>query len=141
MKQALHLDLTEYEIQDRLISITESDLLVRGPSDLQFRGLNDGTLNLILRSRFEQEINEFIPDIREEFVVKIAELQHENRRLRGMLNHLPGRLAENSLANARHPARGNHQAEKFSCSLRLSVYQARGLWSSTALYTRRQPGR
>jgi len=99
LKQALDLDLTEYEIQDRLISIAESDLLARGPSDLQFRGLNDGTLNLILRSRFEQEINEFIPDLRQEFSTKIAELQHENRRLRGMLNHLSGRLAENLLAN------------------------------------------
>ena len=99
LKEALHLDLTEYEIQDRLISITESDLLVRGPADIDFRGLHDGTLNLILRSRFEKEINNFVPDIRQEFVVKIAELQQENRRLRGMLNHLSGRLAENLLAN------------------------------------------
>lgn len=82
LKAALDLDLTEYEIQDRLILIAESDLLARGPSDLQFRGLNDGTLNLILRSRFEQEINEFLPDLRQEFSTKIAELQHENRRLR-----------------------------------------------------------
>ncbi len=99
LKQALDLDLTEYEIQDRLISIAESDLLERGVADIDFRGLNDGTLNLILRSRFEKEINEFVPDLREEFTAQITQLKQENRRLRGMLNHLSGRLAENLLAN------------------------------------------
>lgn len=99
LKSALQLDLSEYEIQDRLITMSESDLIARGTSDIQFRGLQDGTLDLILRNRFEQEISQFIPDLKEEFQGKLGELQKENRRLRGMLNHLSGRLAEVLLAN------------------------------------------
>jgi hypothetical protein len=74
-------------------------LIARGSADIDFQGLQDGTVNLILRNRFEKEINNFVPDIKGEFQAKVAELQHANRRLQGMLNHLSGKLAEQQLAN------------------------------------------
>ncbi len=57
-------------------------------------------MNLIIRHRFEEEINQFVPDLKQEFQEKIAQLTAENRQLRGKLNHLSGKLAEHLLANA-----------------------------------------
>lgn len=98
LKAELQLDLTEYEIQEQLVTLAESDLIERGTSDIQFRGLQDGTVNLILRNRFEEEINNFVPNLKDEFQAKVTELQQANRRLQGMLNHLSGKLAEQQLA-------------------------------------------
>ena len=98
LKEKLQLDLEVNDIQSRLLTLVESDLLTRGSSDIQFRGLQDGTLNLILRNRFEQEINDFVPDIKQEFQVMVTKLRSEKRQLQGMLNHLAGKLAEHLLA-------------------------------------------
>jgi hypothetical protein len=98
LKEELHLDLEPNDIQRKLLTLVESDLLTQGPSDIQFRGLQDGTLSLILRNRFEQEINDFLPDFKQEFRDQVTKLRQEKRRLQGMLNHLAGKLAENLLA-------------------------------------------
>lgn len=98
LKEELQLDLEPNDIHRKLLTLVESDLLTEGPSDIQFRGLQDGTLRLILRNRFEQEINDFLPDFKQEFRDQVAKLRTEKRRLQGMLNHLAGKLAENLLA-------------------------------------------
>jgi hypothetical protein len=100
LKEVLHLDLEIDEIQRKLVLLSKADLIDRGSSDIDFRGLQDGTLNLIIRHRFEKEINQFVPNLKQEFHEKIAHLTTENRKLRGMLNHLSGKLAEHQLANA-----------------------------------------
>jgi len=74
-----------------------------GRSDIQFRGLQDGTLNLILRSRFEQEIAEFAPsppDLKREFREEIRRLRKERDRVQGALNNLTGKVAEIQIASA-----------------------------------------
>jgi len=98
LKEVLNLDLEVSEIQKRLVTLAESDLLARGTSDIRFRGLQDGTLNLILRNRFEEEIEGFQPKFKQEFSDQTAKLQKENRRLRGRLSHLSGKMAEHLLA-------------------------------------------
>ena len=98
LKAELQLDLDLNDIQRKLLTLVESDLLTQGASDIQFRGLQDGTLSLILRNRFEQEINDFLPDFKQEFHAQIAKLRSEKRQLQGMLNHLAGKLAEHLLA-------------------------------------------
>lgn len=98
LKQALQLDLELNDIQRKLLILVEADLIEQGTADIDFRGLQDGTLNLILRNRFEKEINQFAPDLKEEFHAQIAKLRSEKRQLQGMLNHLAGKLAENLLA-------------------------------------------
>ena len=67
LKDTLHLDLEVNEIQRQLIILSEVDVIERGTSDIQFRGLEDGTLNLVLRNRFEEEIKVFAPDLKQEF--------------------------------------------------------------------------
>ncbi len=100
LKEVLHLDLEVDEIQRKLVLLSGADLIDRGSSNIDFRGLQDGTLNLIIRHRFEKKINQFVPNLKQEFQDKIAQLTTENRQLRGKLNHLSGKLAEHLLANA-----------------------------------------
>ncbi|MCP4400064.1 MAG: restriction endonuclease, partial [bacterium] len=97
LKDALSLDISPEAIKERLVILAESDMIDRGVSDIGFRGLQDGTLNLILRNRFEKEINNFIPDLKHEFQEQIKALKKENRRLQGTLNNLSGQFAEYQL--------------------------------------------
>ncbi|MCP4693061.1 MAG: hypothetical protein GY859_33775 [Desulfobacterales bacterium] len=100
LKDTLEIDLPLEEIQKRLLLMHEADVIEWGLSDIQFRGLRDGTLNLILRNRFEHEIVGFAPDLKSEFTEKIAQLKEEKNQLRGMLNNLTGKFAELQLAGA-----------------------------------------
>jgi hypothetical protein len=98
LKQELRLDLDLDEIQRKLLLLVEADVIEWGSSDIDFRGLQDGTLNLILRNRFEKEINGFAPDLKQEAHDQIRKLQKENERLQGTLNNLSGKFAEFQLA-------------------------------------------
>jgi hypothetical protein len=97
LKSELQLELTTGEIKKRLVMLAESDVIDRGSSDIQFRGLQDGTLNLILRNRFEEEIKDFAPDLRLDFQKQIDELKADKSQLRGKLNQLTGKFAEYQL--------------------------------------------
>jgi hypothetical protein len=96
----MHLELSPGEIQRILVILSEVDMIDKGTSDIQFRGLQDGTLNLVLRRRFEEEIEGFEPDFPQEFSEKIKELKAENRSLRGKLNHYADIVGEHLLATA-----------------------------------------
>ncbi|MEN8216019.1 MAG: hypothetical protein ABFS56_06520 [Pseudomonadota bacterium] len=102
LKQKLQIDLELDQIQEKLVTLSEADVIERGVADIEFRGLQDGTLNLILRNRFEKEIEQFEPpsDLKSEFKAQIENLRAENRQLRGLLNNLSGKLAEHQLATA-----------------------------------------
>jgi hypothetical protein len=98
IKEALSLDLSELEVHEKLFQLADSDLIEEGTSNIDFHGLQDGTLNLILRNRFEKEISNFVPDLKQEFQEKINALRIDKRRLQGRVNHLEGQLlASNSL--------------------------------------------
>ncbi len=100
LKQELHLEPSESDIQRKLELLVEADLLEQGRSDIQYHGLRDGTLYMILRNRFEMEIATFEPksDLRPEFHEEIMKLKADKRRLQGLLNHLSGIMAEHQLA-------------------------------------------
>jgi hypothetical protein len=102
LKQELKIDLELDQIQQKLLTLTEADVIEQGVADIDFRGLQDGTLNLILRNRFEKEIKEFEPpsDLKSEFRTQIEDLRAENQKLRGLLNNLSGKMAEHQLAMA-----------------------------------------
>ncbi|MFQ5615276.1 MAG: hypothetical protein ACE5GO_02300, partial [Anaerolineales bacterium] len=99
LKKTLNLDLSLDEIKRKLMLMVESDVIKWGPSDIQFRGLQDGTLNLILRHRFEEEIDSFLPDLKQDFQKQLEALQKDNRRLQGLLNYTTVQFAEHQLAN------------------------------------------
>ncbi len=100
LQEELKLDLEVNEIHRQLKTLKEADLIQRGVSDIQFRGLQDGTLNLVLRNRFEEEIKDAVPNLKREFTAEIAQLTRKNKQLQGKLNHYAGKFAEHILAVA-----------------------------------------
>ena len=101
LKEKLHLPLEINDIQEKLLILSEADMIERGVADIDFRGLQDGTLNLILRNRYEKEIKESKPpNLKQEFQEQIKALTTKNKKLRGQLNHLSGKMAEHLLATA-----------------------------------------
>lgn len=98
VKEALQLAMSLQEIQQKLQLMVEADLLNRGSSDIRYQGLRDGTLYLVLRHRFEEEITSFVPDLRADFRAQVVALQQDKRRLQGMLNNLSGQMAEYQVA-------------------------------------------
>jgi hypothetical protein len=67
---------------------------------IQFRGLQDGTLNLVLRRCFEEEIEGFAPNFSTEFSGIIEKLNAENRSLRRKMSYYIGIVGEHLLATA-----------------------------------------
>ncbi|MCP4107865.1 MAG: hypothetical protein GY749_20360 [Desulfobacteraceae bacterium] len=98
LKRKLQIDLDLDDIYRKLLLLVEADVIEWGRSDIDFRGLQDGTLNLILRNRFGKEINGFVPDLKQEAQEQIRELEREKKRLQGMLNNISGKFAESQLA-------------------------------------------
>ena len=94
IKEALNLELSESDIHERLRIMVRADVIEEGGSDIRYRGLRDGTLNLVLRHRFEEEIKSFVPDFKKDFHEEIKTLKKDKQRLQGMLNHLTGKFAE-----------------------------------------------
>jgi AAA+ ATPase superfamily predicted ATPase len=97
LKKEIGLPLEIDDIQHRLVRLSEADVIERGSSDIQFRGLTDGTLNLILRNRLEEEIQGFVPNLKQAFNSKLS---LKDKSLQGQLNHLSGAFAEYQLAIA-----------------------------------------
>ncbi len=98
LKEALQLDMAAEKIHEKLELMVDADLIDRGQSDIDYRGLRDGTLYLILRHRFEKEITSFAPDLRVGFRQEVEALRRDKQRLQGMLNNLSGKMAEYQLA-------------------------------------------
>ncbi len=100
LKSELNLDLEPNEIYRQLMILKEADLIEQGMADIHFKGLQDGTLNLVLRNRFEEEIKTVAPKMKQYFSQEIADLTHKNRQLQGKVNHYAGKFAEHILAVA-----------------------------------------
>ncbi|MBF0121627.1 MAG: hypothetical protein HQK79_22575 [Desulfobacterales bacterium] len=93
LKDALHLELDTKEIHNRLRILVQSDLIMEGVSDIRYKGIQDGTLYLILRNRFEEEISSFTPDLKKDFNEELEKLKKDKKSLQGKLNNLLDKVA------------------------------------------------
>ncbi len=100
LKKELSLDLEVNEIQKELVILSKIDVIKKGASNIDFKGLEDGTLNLVLRRCLDKEIEGFAPNFSEEFSKIIEKLNTENRSLRGKLSYYIGIVGEHLLATA-----------------------------------------
>jgi hypothetical protein len=98
LKNELDIDLPPKEIHQKLEQMFDADLIEEGGSDIRYKGLSDGTLYLVLRHRFEEEIRHYQPDLKSDFQKQIEKLSQEKKSLQGRLNHLIGKFAEYQLA-------------------------------------------
>ena len=94
LKDELGLPLSPNEIQERLQQLVKSDLIAEGASDIDYHGLKDGTLNLVLRNRFQKEILSYAPDFVDEFQEEVKKLKKDKQRLQGQLSNIIGKTAE-----------------------------------------------
>jgi hypothetical protein len=98
LKEKLNLDLDLDDILRELERLAAVDLILEGASDIAFKGLTDGSLNLILRNRFEEEITSHRVDLKDELLKQIKQLKSEKRSLTSQLNAMTGKMAEIILA-------------------------------------------
>jgi len=94
LKDQLKLQLSKNDIQKRLQELVKADLIDEGASDIRYKGLKDGTLNLVLRNRFQEEIMSFAPDFVKEFRDEIEILRKDKKALQGKLSNIVGKTAE-----------------------------------------------
>ncbi len=114
LKQTLHLQEDEATIHNKLLALVKGDLLEQGDADIDFHGLRDGTLYLILRHRFEKEILDHEPNLISDFNTQVAALTKENQALRGKLNHIKGQVTEFQFANTLRSRKRFRLAEFFA---------------------------
>ena len=114
LKQTLHLQEDEATIHNKLLALVKGDLLEQGDADIDFHGLRDGTLYLILRHRFEKEILDHEPNLISDFNTQVATLTKENQALRGKLNHIKGQVTEFQFANTLRSRKRFRLAEFFA---------------------------
>ncbi len=98
IQSKLNLNLDLKQLLRKLLALVQTDLIEEGTSDVHFRGLRDGTLYLILRNRFQEEVKGFEPELRDDFRQQYQALKKQNRVLQGKLNQLSGKIAEDLLA-------------------------------------------
>ena len=98
LKNELNLDISEDAILKILKKLVKANLIEEGYADIEFHGLHDGTLHLVLRSRYGKEIKEFEPDIRIDFAKQTEELTKKIQSISGQLSNLKGEVAEDYIA-------------------------------------------
>ncbi|MDM8522931.1 hypothetical protein QUF80_06115 [Desulfococcaceae bacterium HSG8] len=94
LRDELELETDEKEVREKLEIMVKADVIKKGTADIDYRGLGDGTLNLILRKRFEKEIREFAPDLKKDFNAELDRLKADKKSLQGRLGNLIGKFAE-----------------------------------------------
>jgi len=94
LKDDLNIPVNRRKIREKLEIMVKADVIKKGISDIRYRGLQDGTIYLILRNRFEEEINNFAPDLKESFNAELEKLKKHKNSLQGRLNNLVGKFAE-----------------------------------------------
>ncbi|KPA17306.1 hypothetical protein MHK_002475, partial [Candidatus Magnetomorum sp. HK-1] len=94
LKDELKLSLSPNDIQQRLQELVKADLINEGASDIRYKGLKDGTLNLVLRNRFQEEIMSFAPEFLQEFRDEVLKLKKDKKLLQGKLSQIVGKTAE-----------------------------------------------
>jgi hypothetical protein len=77
--------------------MVKADLIREGRSDIDFRGLTDGTLSLILQNRFAKEIASYQPDLKKNFHEELEKLRKDRKSLEGQARNLTGKMAEYQL--------------------------------------------
>ena len=94
LKDELNIPADRHKIREKLEIMAKADVIKKGLSDIRYQGLQDGTIYLILRHRFEEEISEFAPDLKKSFNAELEKLKKHRDSLQGRLNNLVGKFAE-----------------------------------------------
>jgi len=66
MIKDLNLDMTDFDLQMKLLQLIKADLISQGETNFDYKIAKDKTYELVFRRLFQEEIDNTIPDIRKE---------------------------------------------------------------------------
>ena len=85
MIKDLNLDMTDLELQMKLLQLIKADLISFGSTAFRYVIAQDKTYELVFRRLFQDEIDHFIPDIRKELRQEMGRTSYEKGKFREYL--------------------------------------------------------
>jgi len=85
MIKDLNLDMTDFDLQMKLLQLIKADLISLGSTAFRYAIAQDKTYELVFRRLFQDEIDHFIPDIRKELCQEMGRTSYKKGKFREYL--------------------------------------------------------
>jgi len=85
MIKDLKLDMTDFELEKKLQQLIKADLISQGSTGFRYTIAKDKTYELVFRRLYQDEIDNFIPDIRKEIRQEMGKNNYEKGKFREYL--------------------------------------------------------
>ncbi len=95
LMKELELDMDDTELETKLEALVMADIIDRGQTNFDYRGVQDNIFEKVFRGVYEKEISAFDPrQIRKEYSAAFDKLDKKFKRLQGKYNYQKGYFAE-----------------------------------------------
>jgi len=96
----LQLDMTDFELEQKLHALVKSDIIEQGRSNFYYRGVRDNIFDKVFRGIYADDIQEFDPqDITNDYQALFEKERKKYRQILGKLNYTKGYFAEFLIIN------------------------------------------
>jgi len=85
MIKDLKLDMTDFELEKKLYQLIKADLISRGSTGFRYAIAKDKTYELVFKRLYQDEIDNFIPDLRKEIRKEMGKTNYEKGKFREYL--------------------------------------------------------
>ncbi len=85
MIKDLKLDMTDFELEKKLYQLIKADLISQGETNFDYKISKDITYELVFRRIYQKEIDNFVPDIRDEIRKEMGKTNYEKGKFREYL--------------------------------------------------------
>jgi hypothetical protein len=93
--EKLPLDMDDSELEEKLDALVKADIIKKGQTNFDYRGVGDNIFDKVFRGVYEKEIREFdVGVIRKEYNQAFEKLKRQYNRLLGKFNYHMGYFAE-----------------------------------------------
>jgi len=93
--EKLNLNMTDIELEQKLTALVKADIILQGPSNFRYRGVNDNIFDKVFRGVYDDEISLLEEgDIYQEYKAMYEALKAKYDKLLGQFNYHKGYYAE-----------------------------------------------
>ncbi len=85
MIKDLKLDMTDFELEKKLYQLIKADLISQGSTGFRYTIAKDKTYELVFKRLYQDEIDNFIPDLRKEIRKEMGKTNYEKGKFREYL--------------------------------------------------------
>ena len=85
MIKDLKLDMTDFELEKKLYQLIKADLISQGETNFDYKISKDITYEQVFRRIYQKEIDNFVPDIRDEIRQEMGKTNYEKGKFREYL--------------------------------------------------------